>query len=120
MKSHRLSISLIALSFLGYAFLGLTAGLVNLVTNEYVDNTLPDSPTVWEYDFRMGGRYWLLTGFLLIGGVALALFGSTIGIYSLYESREVREYSQSRELKIKRNIIEDKYEGIIHSLYREE
>ena len=92
---------LIAFSILGYVFIGLVAGLANVITNEYVDYSLPGNPVVCEYDFRMGGKYGMITLFLLSGGVALAFGGSTIGIYTFYEPQGAQKHSKQRKIRSK-------------------
>jgi ribosomal protein L40E len=93
-------LTLIAFSILGYVFIGLVAGLANIVTNEYIDYSLLGNPAVSEYDFRMGGKYGMITLFLLSGGVALALGGSAIGIYTFYEPQNAQKYSKQRKMKV--------------------
>ncbi len=97
MKPAPLFFVLVTFSVFGSIFLGLVAGLANVVTNEYVDYSLPGNPIVKEYDFRVGGKYQLLTLCLLLGGSVLAIGGNIMGSYALYEHLAVKQ--QSREEK---------------------
>lgn len=80
---------LIAFGALGCVFLGLVAGLGNVVTAEYVNHSLPGNPIVQEYDFRIGGKYGLVSMFLLLGGAILAIGGNIMGFHMLYEYSSV-------------------------------
>ncbi len=85
MKPSVLLIVSIVFGILGSIFLGLVAGLANVVTNQYIDNSLPGNPIVQEYDFRLAGKYGWISIFLLTGGIVLAIGGNTMGIYALFE-----------------------------------
>ena len=88
---------LIMFGVLGSVFLGLVAGLANIVTNEYVDYSLPGNPVVQEYDFRVGGKYGLVTLSLLLGGSVLAIGGNIVGIYTLYEHQALKQRSWDKK-----------------------
>lgn len=88
---------LIMFGVLGSVFLGLVAGLANVVTNEYVDHSLPGNPVVQEYDFRVGGKYELVTFSLLLGGSVLAIGGNVMGIYALYDYQTARQQFQDEK-----------------------
>lgn len=87
----------IIFGILGSIFLGLVAGLANVVTNQYVDNSLPGNPLVQEFDFRIAGKYGWISIFLLAGGIVFAIGGNTIGIYALFEYQASRRSLMSRK-----------------------
>jgi uncharacterized membrane protein len=72
----------IALS-VGFSFLHLAAALTNMVTAEYIDHDL--SQVVWEYGFRAGGKYGLLTISMIMAGTVLCSIGLAIGFYVVYQ-----------------------------------
>ena len=92
---------MIAFSFIGYIFLGLVAGLASIVTTQYIDYSLPSNPVVWEYDFRLGGRYGMVALLILAGGVTLALGGSGIGVYTFYEPKSDQKPLRQRETRLR-------------------
>ena len=87
MKTLPLLSTLVLFGVLGCIFLGLAAGLANVVSKEYVDCSLPGEPVVREYEFRIGGKYELVTVFLLVGGSVLALGGNFATISMLYRAQ---------------------------------
>ena len=88
MNPAPLFLVLVIFGILGSVFLGLVAGLANVITNEYVDYSLPENPLVQEYDFRVGGKYELVTVFLLVSGSVLAIYGNIIGIYEYQAAKQ--------------------------------
>ena len=90
MKSAPLFSVLVLFGVLGCVFLGLAAGLANVASKEYVDYTLLGEPVVREYEFRIGGKYELVTVFLLVGGSVLAIGGNFAGISVLYRAQSVQ------------------------------
>jgi len=74
---------LITFGVFGSVFLGLVAGLGNIITNEYIDYNLPGTPIIREYDFRIGGKHGIETLSLLFGGAALAIGGYGTGFHIL-------------------------------------
>ena len=93
MRTLAIPYVLITFGVLGSVFLGLVAGLGNIVTNENVDYSLPGDPIIREYDFRMGGKYGLLTLSLLFGGAALAIGGYGTGFHILCEQSPMIHHS---------------------------
>ncbi len=88
---------LITFGIFGSVFLGLVAGLGNIVTNEYVDYSFPGNPIVREYDFRIGGKYGLVTLSLLFGGAALAIGGYGTGFHILCKHSPTIHHSSSEK-----------------------
>ncbi len=93
MNHASLLFAAITFALLGSVSLGLVAGLANMVTNEYVDRNLPGNPIVQEYEFRIPGRYGLVSLFLLIVGSALVIGGNAIGICALCERFPPKRHS---------------------------
>lgn len=90
----------IIFGILGSALLGLVAGLANIVTNEYVDFSLPDNPVIQEFDFRIAGKYGWISLFLLISGIIFAIGGNMIGIYTFFEYQAFKKASPSRDHEV--------------------
>ena len=105
MKPEPLFFVLITFGILGCIFLGLVAGLANIVTNEYVDYSLPGDPIVQEYDFRVGGRYGLVTLSLLLGGSVLAIAGNVIGIHAFYKYKAAKQRSRDEEKIVPKKLV---------------
>lgn len=74
--------------------LGIVIGLGNHVTNEYVDYNLPGNPVVKEYDFRIEGKYGLITVTLLVGGLVLAIGGNASALNMLYSNRQLSPHEE--------------------------
>ena len=98
-------ILLIAFGIIGCSFIGFVAGLGGVVTSEYVDYSLPGSPLVREYDFRVGGKYEPITLFMLITGSFFAWTGNTMGLHMLYKGRHDRDHNKSRVPEIVPSLI---------------
>ncbi len=90
MSSVSIPLILVGFGVVGCILLGFVIGLGNHVTSEYVDYNLPGNPIVQEYDFRIGGKYGLITVTLLVGGLVLAIGGNASALKMLYSNRQLR------------------------------
>jgi hypothetical protein len=91
----------ISLSVLGGILLGLAAGLASFVTTEHTDPTLPSSPIVQEYGFRISGKYGVVTFFLILSGAAMTLGGNIMSIRTFNTLVEEKPQSMANEEKKK-------------------
>lgn len=87
MKPNHLIFILAGFGILGCFFLGFVISLGNYVTNEYVDRSLPGTPVIQEYGFRIGGEYGFITLFLLLSGCVLAIGGNLTCIHILQQQK---------------------------------
>jgi len=86
------------LFILGIFFISIASLLANNVYEEHVDYTLPFHPIVRDYIFRAGGKYGLVTLFLILTGGVLSFVGPISGIYACYEYlREKKEKTKTEE-----------------------
>ena len=97
MRFGPLFIICIVFGIVGSVFLGLVAGLANMVTSEYVDYNLPNNPTIQEFDFRIVGKYGWISLILLVSGIVFAIGGNIIGIYAFFEYQTSKKTSLSRD-----------------------
>ena len=85
---------LIGFGILGCTLLGFVVALGNSVTNAYADYTLPGNPVIYEYDFRIGGRYGLVTLTILFEGLILGIGGNALALKLLYSTRQPRRHER--------------------------
>ncbi|MCW3985178.1 MAG: zinc-ribbon domain-containing protein [Candidatus Bathyarchaeota archaeon] len=100
MRTAAMPYVLITFGIFGSVFLGLVAGLGNIMTNEYIDYNLPGNPIIREYDFRIGGKYGLVTLSLLFGGAASAIGGYGTGFHILCKQSPTIHHSNSEKCMV--------------------
>ncbi len=91
MKPNYVIFVLAGFGILGCVCLGFVISLGNYVTNEYVDHSLPGTPVIQEYGFRIGGEYGFITLFFLLNGCALAIGGNFTCVSIMQQQKLVRK-----------------------------